>query len=94
MELFCKKEKKTPDGKKHLTEYKLINDMLEIGTMGTVKSYGISVKKFSYDNFEYVRYPDISTKPDKVIKIIKNMFDNDISPQAAKEVIENMVKNT
>lgn len=93
MEIFCKKEG-TQNGKKSLTEYKLISNTLKLGTLGSVKSYGVSVKRFSKGNFEYCLYRDISEKPNTVIKLIKKMFDKGISPEQSKGFVDEFLQKS
>ncbi|MBR0413524.1 MAG: hypothetical protein IJI67_00455 [Clostridia bacterium] len=84
MEIFCRKE----TGETGQLEYKMVESKAQRGELGTVSVYGLRIKYSAPDNFEYYSAPDLSSKPQVILQVIKYLFDRSVMPEQAGESIE------
>lgn len=88
MEVYCKKE-----ALGGTLEYKMIERHEETAELGRMKTYGLSVKYYSQDDFDYYCIENVAHKPQIVLQIIKYLFDRNTTPENAYSSIENFLNS-
>ena len=77
MEVFCRKE----IGQSGILEYKMTLNKQEHEELGSISVYGMRVKYCAPDDFRYYNAENVSSKPQRVLQIIKHLFDRSVMPE-------------
>ena len=77
MEVFCRKE----IAQGGILEYKMILNKQEHEELGSISVYGMRVKYCAPDDFRYYFAENVSAKPQRVLQIIKYLFDRNVMPE-------------
>ncbi len=83
METFCKKDIDY-GGNICCLEYKMLEKRTQIMDIGEITMYGMRIKLYGFGEFQYACINEICSKPQKILQLIKYMFDKCIVPNEAE----------